>query len=181
MEKILFFFLAFPSLLLGASTNYQSIEENETHSTALHSLANCNSKDRPFYGDLCAYFYRLHLSGLDLDTKDQSGNTPLMYAVMNGFCQLIELLVNEGADTTLRNKEGKTAWHFMREMKRDSTEKYAIRDILNKYPKNKFEKNAQNFFRKMFSCVQKKLIVRPLAFYLNKNSDSSRENSRDSF
>ena len=66
MEKILFFFLAFPSLVLGASTKYQSIEENETHSTGLHSLANCNSKDRPFYADLCTFFYKLHRSGLDL-------------------------------------------------------------------------------------------------------------------
>jgi|688.fasta_scaffold385894_2 ankyrin repeat protein len=175
MGKSLFFFLAFPSLLFGASQKYQTIEENEEGFTELHSLAR---KAEGFYEELWPRFSRF---SLNLDAKDQYGNTPLMYAVRNSFTDLIRILVTLGADTTLRNKEGKTAWSFMRDIKKDSPERYAIRDILKKYPRNNFEKNTQNFFRRMFSCAQRKLIVSPMVFSLVGNIDSSRENSRDSF
>ena len=44
-----------------------------------------------------------------MDFQDKNKMTALMYAAKNGDLEMTKLLVEEGAQVTLRNKEGKTA------------------------------------------------------------------------
>lgn len=45
--------------------------------------------------------------GLNINTQDSQGNTPLHYACKNGEPQIIELLLQRGADPGIQNHEGK--------------------------------------------------------------------------
>lgn len=48
-------------------------------------------------------------AGADIDLPGEGGNTPLMKAVSYGEPKNVELLIAQGANPTLTNKEGKTA------------------------------------------------------------------------
>lgn len=47
--------------------------------------------------------------GIDVNTKQEGGFTPLQAAAQNGQLELVELLLENGADTTAKNDEGQTA------------------------------------------------------------------------
>lgn len=47
-------------------------------------------------------------SGADVNARDQTGNTPLMYAAMNGYEDVAEVLVEKGADVNARSRV--TGW-----------------------------------------------------------------------
>jgi ankyrin repeat protein len=47
--------------------------------------------------------------GIDVNSKDQRGNTPLMYAVMNQQIHVIKFLLTEGARINEVNNEGESA------------------------------------------------------------------------
>jgi len=44
-----------------------------------------------------------------LDARDHNGNTPLMWASLNGNAQLVELLIDQGAAVNMQNFVGETA------------------------------------------------------------------------
>jgi ankyrin repeat protein len=50
-----------------------------------------------------------------IDSRDLFGNTPLILAAANNKLQCVEVLMELGADITLRNDEGKTALEWARE------------------------------------------------------------------
>jgi ankyrin repeat protein len=47
-----------------------------------------------------------------IDAESPNGSTPLMLAAMYGTSMAVELLLNAGADSTLKNELGLTAVHF---------------------------------------------------------------------
>lgn len=47
--------------------------------------------------------------GVELDTADAEGNTPLMLACRGGHGRLVKLLVRKGANHAALNADGKTA------------------------------------------------------------------------
>ena len=51
-----------------------------------------------------------HKNKLKLDICDEEGNTPLMLAAMKGYLNTVKMLLNEKADTTIRNKNGENAY-----------------------------------------------------------------------
>ena len=51
----------------------------------------------------------VHGMGVDVNTADARGNTPLHDAVRNGFLPVVEFLARQGADAQARNDRGQTA------------------------------------------------------------------------
>ena len=54
-------------------------------------------------------------NGLDLDQKDEKGNTPLHIATKNVFVELVQFFVKTGADPMIRNSEGNTCYEIASE------------------------------------------------------------------
>ena len=57
---------------------------------------------------LCAH-------GAELDTRDNSQWTPLMFAAANGHPKICAMLLALGADPSLKDEDGETALDFARE------------------------------------------------------------------
>ena len=53
-------------------------------------------------------------AGADLDTQDRKGRTPLHRATYEGHAEAAEALLAAGADTTILNRTGKTAFEIAR-------------------------------------------------------------------
>lgn len=53
-------------------------------------------------------------NGVEIEEKDEYGNTPLMRAAMTGDPNLTKLLLERGADSAARNSKGKTAADYAR-------------------------------------------------------------------
>lgn len=59
---------------------------------------------------------------------DKDGNTPLMFAAIRGNADVAKILVEKGADKTLKNKNGKTALDLATENKSQYSEKASSYD-----------------------------------------------------
>ena len=81
-------------------------------------------------GDSCALFLRLKslFSNIELDKKNDFGDTPLHIARNLRNSALAQLLLNAGADPSIKNQQGETAWSnsenrisdFIRSLESDS-------------------------------------------------------------
>lgn len=69
--------------------------------------------------------------GADVNTKDSEGNTPLFiaYAVKND--EVVNLLINSGADTTIKNNLGVTYNHVVGTRKRDFYKQEGVVETIN--------------------------------------------------
>jgi ankyrin repeat protein len=50
-----------------------------------------------------------------LDIKDQSGNTPLTYAISDrrdGYLEMAKLLIDHGASTDIKTNDGRSLFEF---------------------------------------------------------------------
>jgi len=63
-------------------------------------------------------------AGLDIDARDTHGYTPLMLAALRGNAEVVEILLQRGADASLENEAGKTALALVTE----SEKAYNMRD-----------------------------------------------------
>jgi len=78
--------------------------------------------------------------GCNLNLQDQDGNTALMHAVIKDNVSAVQILLAAGADTTIKNKDGKKAYdllfrpHFFEEkiVLRSSEGALAIYNLFNK-------------------------------------------------
>lgn len=57
----------------------------------------------------------LKRGGVDVDKRDEYGNTPLIYACMKGSRDVVKLLLDNGADAGLGNQSNRTPMHFAAE------------------------------------------------------------------
>jgi ankyrin repeat protein len=82
-----------------------SIDEKDSEGyTALQYAA--------MWGDLEATKWLIK-NGADVNTTDPWGSTPLMNAVFNGAgVETVELLLENGANKTFKDSEGKTAYDY---------------------------------------------------------------------
>ena len=63
---------------------------------------------------------------INVDERDESGNTALHLAVQNRNSDLVKVLFNGGAKLTLKDNQGKTAKWYALEHQRECTEKLAL-------------------------------------------------------
>ncbi|CAB0039782.1 unnamed protein product [Trichogramma brassicae] len=86
--------------------------------TPLHVI--CNKKENDY--DLAKMLFEVsdevHLT-VQVDAKDEEGNTPLHLALRNGHWNLIELLLEKGATVNSANAKGSTALHVVCEKDSD--------------------------------------------------------------
>lgn len=65
-----------------------------------------------------------------IDTKNKAGETALYIALKNEYYDMVDLLIEKGADETIKNDKGETLLHIAVEKKSEST----IKKLLNKNP-----------------------------------------------
>ena len=63
----------------------------------------------PKYPEIVSF---LLSKGAKLESVDQEGKTPLMWAATKGNLEIVKLLLAKGADITKTSKEGKTALNY---------------------------------------------------------------------
>ncbi|CAM9195842.1 unnamed protein product [Scytosiphon promiscuus] len=85
-------------LTLPHSQNWHRGPQNELHHAAL-----CGSNERT--ADL------LRRGNIDVNQGDPHGITPLMIAACNGFCRVVTILLNSGANLAMTADDGATALH----------------------------------------------------------------------
>jgi ankyrin repeat protein len=70
-----------------------------------------------------------------IDAESPNKSTPLMMAAMYGTFDVVKLLVDEGADTSLKNEQGLTAHDFAKKAERQDIQGYLAKVIESRRPK----------------------------------------------
>jgi ankyrin repeat protein len=83
--------------------------------------------DAAIGGDLAGVQAELD-KGADVNAKNESGVTPLLWAAWKGHKDVVELLIAEGADVNAKNEDGETPLDFTKQ-----TKQKAIADLLRKH------------------------------------------------
>ena len=83
--------------------------------------------DTAFDGDLAGVQAELD-KGADVNAKNESGVTPLLWAAWKGHKEVAELLIANGADVNAKNEDGETPLDFTKQ-----TKQKAIADLLRKH------------------------------------------------
>ncbi|HWI82962.1 ankyrin repeat domain-containing protein [Ramlibacter sp.] len=73
-----------------------------------------------------------------IDAESPNGTTPLMMAAHYGSTEAVKLLLNEGADATLKNQQGLTAIDFAHRANRGDAADLIAQAIRQKQPKGKW-------------------------------------------
>ncbi|KAK6358787.1 hypothetical protein TWF730_008106 [Orbilia blumenaviensis] len=60
------------------------------------------------YFGLCGYIELLLDRGVDLEVKDEEGQTPLLLAAAGNYTTVVEMLLNRGADLEVKDRKGQT-------------------------------------------------------------------------
>ena len=104
---ILILFITTSSLTISAQANKPS---NRIHNPGTHFYL--NDDPAPLHSAVQASNLKalqlLLKHGIDPDTEDKNGNTPLMVASALGKIEMIDLSLKHGADPASRNKKGQT-------------------------------------------------------------------------
>lgn len=82
-------------------------------STALMMLSVKKKKDEESFGCMCVS--RLISKGVNVNAQDKNFNTALILACMNGCLKVAVLLVENGADSSMSNQDGRNALDYMQE------------------------------------------------------------------
>jgi len=86
-----------------------------------------------------------NFDSIDINSKDRSGLTALMYACCNGWLKLVEFLVDHGADIELKdNQFGETALFFAVRFNHVNIVKFLL---LKGADKNAIDKKCQTVYR----------------------------------
>jgi len=101
---------------------------NKTGWTPLHYAA---STDRPQSVEIARVLLEHHAY---IDAESPNGTTPLMMAAHYGHPELVDLLVQEGADPLLRNQQGLSAIDFARRVGRLRDVEVIAREIRKRQP-----------------------------------------------
>ncbi len=92
----------------GLDINY-SYQEYGALPVMLYALSQKNRLNVEDYKEMVEY---LASSGLNINTSDSNGVTPLMYSLKNGDVDGFKALISNNADVSLKDKTGKTALDY---------------------------------------------------------------------
>lgn len=105
---------------------------------------------------------RLVTLGAPLDAQDTDGETAIMKAIRQGDGWAACRLVSAGADTdTLRNKDGKTAWHLAHEYL-DADDYNFFKGIVEKQRQLRAENTARELAENISDATVLKREIQPL-------------------
>jgi ankyrin repeat protein len=128
----------------GADPNIQDIQRGKT---ALIRAIEYKNKD--------CFDILLSYSNIKIDLQDYYGNTALIYAIMSNEEELIDKIIQYGADITLKNKEGKSAIDYV---KSDKIVTMLIEKPYQKCPTDKYGKQFPLLIQKSASIYIVKAI-----------------------
>lgn len=98
--------IAMFNLLISAHPDVNKLMSG-TDSSILHwALSAMNIMDKPYDSIIVQ---RLLSAGANVNAQDAKGWTPLMEIVVSDRIDIVKLLLKKGADTSIKNKDGKTA------------------------------------------------------------------------
>jgi ankyrin repeat protein len=131
----------------GADVNHQDpdgktvLHHNPSFGVAevlLFHDGNVNIKDNKgrlshFYLSLPEVFDLFLMFGLDVDSKDNDGETALIYHIHKGFLPMIEVLLASGADVNIRNPLGATAAQICIESDYSESKQIMVLKLLANY------------------------------------------------
>lgn len=103
-------------IILGCSNNDQQTIETANNSEGDQSNVSTNITTQTlikasFDGNLDTVRKAVE-QGVDVDSQDQSGRTPLMMAAFNGHYELVQYLLENGADPNTVDRQGRTPLIF---------------------------------------------------------------------
>ena len=92
-------------------------------------------------------------SGIDCDLIDEHGNTPLSYSAISGHLEIVQYLVEKGANINLQNTDGITAFMlaFAAESEHFEIVRYLVEKGANYNHGYKLEKSISNGRWKLFA------------------------------
>jgi len=103
-------FLAIIAIMLLLSLGYRTL--NAKHrDTPSNGGASQNVKAlfRVVGRGNLVWTYRLIAMGADVNVRDEAGQTPLMFAAEMGYADMVQVLIQNGANPKLVNKQGESA------------------------------------------------------------------------
>ncbi|KAJ6016529.1 hypothetical protein N7540_011120 [Penicillium herquei] len=115
-----------------------SLGEISVSNRLLESNAAINAEDEEKWTSLCwaasnghdqAVEFLLRVPGVCVDHKDRQGRTPFSIAAKRGFIHIMHLLINNGADPHLPDKEGHSGFWWFLSVRRDSIDEFPNRLI----------------------------------------------------
>lgn len=112
---LLGYFKAAQMMLFVPQNQYDVTRRYEDGRTMLHVVARSADPGAPSIA--CALIAR----GADVNATDSDQNTPLHHAATIGAANTVHVLVDAGADKTLRNKDGETAFDIAEKHKYSHT------------------------------------------------------------
>lgn len=120
-------------------------------------------------GDPSALVNLLISNGIEVNDPDVEGHTPLTLAVTKGMKQVVNILMDNGADVNYRNsKDGNTSLHYAAMM----NEVHIVHRLLSRTPiLNIRNKNEQTPMDVAATCAKTE-IYQILAEEFNRNSDN---------
>lgn len=83
--------------------------------------------------------------GLDVNCQDNEGMTPLQIAVQRGSAAGVRTLLANGADPSIKNKYGNSAWDYSKEEVsiQDSSQQCPVEKLLNEWKQRKFRSDLR--------------------------------------
>ena len=76
------------------------------------------------YGNFDIMRWLVEEKNIDINIQDEPGWTPLMEAIIDDKPEAVEYLINKGADTSLRNKRGASAYDLVIKFGKTHLQKY---------------------------------------------------------
>jgi hypothetical protein len=75
-------------------------------------------------------------SGADPNSTDGHGNTPLIYATRHGCIEIVSLLLEKGADTSIRESNRHRAYDYNHKMN--------VKNVIGRYPRSLYQKKDRS-------------------------------------
>ena len=130
----------------------QSDLDLETKKHEANQKADLRLIDAAQFGDIAIVQQLLSDKSIDVNTRDEYGNTALMEASSDGNKEIVELLLKHGADVNIKGNDGNTALMFALPEKGLKESKEIVKLLLNHLNMNVNIQNNKGFTALMWAA-----------------------------